>query len=230
MEETSQKKSPVSVRHPTCTGVKAKPKAKAKAKTKAELAADRRLLEAVARGESPAQRTLVERLYNRVISTSRYLSRDPIEAEDLAQEALLAVITAARSYGGHGVLEAWADVITVRTIRHRLRRLRWTRWLQGTPLPERGELRDPATMDPEQQLVQRTRTERLGELLARLNDEQHLALVLKLVHGYSVAEVAELMTEPPDRVRYLLRRGRKKLRKLLQKDPVLGELLAEKTT
>jgi len=199
-------------------------------KTKADLAADRRLLEAVARGEPRAQRSLVERLWTRVHNTSRYLTRDLSEAEDLAQEALLAVITAAGSYRGQGVLEAWADVITVRTIRHRLRRLRWTRWIQGTPLPDGAYPRDPAALDPERQLVQKTRAERLGEVLARLSSRQHLAVVLKLVHGYSVEEVAELMEEPADRVRYLLRRGRKKLRMMLHKDPLLGELLTEKTT
>ncbi len=220
MAPPAEKRSPNSGRPTTCTGVKPK--------SKAELAADRRLLEAVARGEPGAQRTLVERLWSRVHNTSRYLSRDSTEAEDLAQEALLAVITAAAGYRGQGVLEAWADVITVRTIRHRLRRLRWTRWFQGTPLPvqEPPELRP---QDPERELVQKTRAERLGELLARLNEPQHLAVVLKLMHGYSVAEVAELMQESPDRVRYLLRRGRKKLRKILQKDPLLGERLAEET-
>jgi RNA polymerase sigma-70 factor (ECF subfamily) len=199
-------------------------------KTEAELAADRRMLEAVSRGKPQAQRALVERLWNRVRGVARYLSRDRDEAEDLAQEALLAVITAAGSYRGQGALEAWADVITVRTIRHRLRRLRWTRWLQGTPLNEGMEPADPAGEDPERELVRRTRAERLGEVLARLSQRQHLAIVLKLVHGYSVEEVAELLGEPPDQVRYLLRQGRKKLRRILQKDPLLGERMAERTT
>lgn len=221
MTTEREKRSPNRKPDATCTGVKPK--------SPAELAADQRLLQEVARGEPRAQRTLVERLWTRVHNTSRYLSRDRQEAEDLAQEALLAVITAAGSYRGQGVLEAWADVITVRTIRHRLRRLRWTRWIQGAPLPT-PEPPDLETLDPEQRLVHKTRAERLGSLLARLNRSQHLAVVLKLVHGYSVEEVAELLEETPDRVRYLLRRGRKSLRKMLQKDPLLAEHLAEKTT
>lgn len=192
--------------------------------------ADRRLMGAVVDRQASAQRELVERLWPRIRITARYLSRDPVEADDLAQEAILEILSAAEGYRGKGRLEAWADVITARTIRHRLRLLRWTRWLTGTALSQVAEPRASAAVDPERQLLRTTRAGRLGELLVRLNKRQHLAIVLKTVYGYTVEEVADLMQERPETVRYLVRKARAKLRRLALRDPVLGDLLVEGNT
>jgi RNA polymerase sigma-70 factor (ECF subfamily) len=193
-----------------------------------KLIADQRFMEAVAAGDARAQRELVERLWQRVHNTARYLSRCRVDAEDLAQEALLQIITAAKSYRAQGCLEAWADMIAARTIRRQLRRLRRSRWLHGAALPRSGDLRNAEAVNPELQLLRKTCSGRLGELLARLSERQHLALVLKTVNGYSVQEVADLMQERPETVRYLVRKGRAKLRRLALKDPVFVELLLEK--
>lgn len=192
-----------------------------------KLLADQRLMEAVARGEAVAQKELVDRLWRRVHNTARYLSRDSVEAEDISQEIMIQILLAAPGYRARGCLEAWADVIAVRTIRARLRWLRWTRWLLGTDLDETVEPRAGDGAEPEHRLLAAARASRLGSLLARLNKKQHMAIVLKVVYGYSVEEVAELMEEHPETVRYLVRKARSRLRQLALKDPALAELRLE---
>ncbi len=62
------------------------------------------------------------------------------------------------------------------------------------------------------------------DLLAQLPADQRLAVVLKLVLGHTVVEVAEIMARNAWSVRYLLRQGRARMRQLALADARVGEL------
>lgn len=189
----------------------------------AKLISDYRLMQRVVAGDDHAKRTLLSMLYRRVHSRVRYLSRNDTETEDLTQEALLQILEAARSFRADGCLEAWADVITVRTITRSMARLRRLRWLFG------GAALDPPapTSNPEQALNDRTRADRIHTLLSRLPAEWREVVILKLMYGYSAQEVAELTGHSLKTVQYHIKLGRAELRRLVLKDAALRELFPE---
>src|SRR6266545_2516131 len=82
----------------------------------AAIAGDRRALEVV-----------VGRLLPRVRNLIRYLVRGDADADDIAQEALVAVVRGLPSFRGEGSLEAWADRVAVRETFACLRRSRRAR-------------------------------------------------------------------------------------------------------
>ena len=78
-----------------------------------------------------------------------------------------------------------------------------------------GELSANQT-SPSEHLMRQERAEELADALSLLLDDECEALMLKHVHGWKVAEIAEHLGRSPEGVAGLLRRGLKKLRKSMQ--------------
>lgn len=186
-------------------------------------ASDAELMRQVAAGQPFAQRELVVRLLPRVRATSRYLCRDDAEADDMAQLALIEVLRSAGSFRGESRLERWADRIAVRTVMHRVRR-RARREDVEQPTPDETGV---APGGPHQEAVRRVLQRRLAHHLARLGEERRTAVVLKLVHGWSVEEIAETVGVSVNTVKDRLRVGRGKLRDMVRKDPGLRDFVRE---
>lgn len=180
------------------------------------------LARAASTGDPRAQRLLLEGLLERVRVTVRYLSGDHRDQEDWVQLALLEILAAAGSFRGESSLAVWADRIAVRCAMRqlKLRRNRDARVVldpaDGTPPPE------ALARDEHQRLALRRR---LAVHLGALKPELRAAVVLKLVHGYSVGEIAGMTDLPPNTVRDRLARGRQLLRRRLAIDPVFENLV-----
>jgi len=190
---------------------------------RSKLIHDAVLMARVVAGEREAKLTLVEMLWPRIEGIARHLSPFRSEAEDLAQEAMLQVLTAAPRFQADGCLEAWADTIAVRTILRCLKRLHRARRVH-VPL-KKNHLTD--VTDGEQAAQDRQLAASISALLYRLPPNQRVALVLKLHKGHSLDEVAEIMGRSVWSVRYLLSSGRKQMRRMAVKDPTIRELLLE---
>jgi RNA polymerase sigma-70 factor (ECF subfamily) len=190
-----------------------------------KLLGDQDLMRAVAAGEPRAKRSLVTQLYRRVTSRARYLCRNDSEAEDVTQEVILEILESAGSFRADGCLEAWADVITARTVARKMGRVRHLRWLLG------GEWQEPASPapGPEHALRNEAGRDRVARLLDRLPPERRMVVVLKLMYGHSAAEVAEMTGLTVDKVRYHLKHGRAEIRYLAVRDPRIRELFPEVT-
>jgi RNA polymerase sigma-70 factor, ECF subfamily len=163
----------------------------------AAIAGDRRALEAV-----------VSRLLPRLRNLVRYLVRGDADADDIAQEAIVAVVRGLPSYRGNGSLESWADRVAVRETFACLRRARRARdridrSADLTAVPHPGGGPDA--------YAERRRT---ALLLDELPDEQRHAVVLHHVLGLSVPEIALEMSAPMETVRSRLRIGIGRLRAL----------------
>ena len=177
------------------------------------------LAQAVGSGDPQATRALAERLCDRTRATVHFLCGGDRDADDLSQLALVAVLRSAHSFRGDCPIERWADRIAVRTALRALRHRRWREKivaLQEDPLPESHGA-------PDARIFRHFLRGRLSGLLARLSEDRRTAVVLHWVHGYSVAEIAELTESPPNTVRDRLRVAKKQLRGLFSKDPALSE-------
>lgn len=172
-------------------------------------------------GERPAERRLVERLLPRVRTTVTYLTGGHADRDDLVQRALLEVLKSLKSFRGESRFETWVDRIVSRTamrqIRKRRRREQVVTAMADLPEVENdGLIQDPVAV--------RAVRERMSQLLGQMPDERRLAVTLRLVHGYSVQEIAEITATAFNTVRDRLRVGRAELKQLVLADSELMTL------
>lgn len=159
-----------------------------------------------ARGDRSAAEALCREILPRVRNLVRYLVRGDAHVDDVAQEALIAVVRGLGSYRAEGKFESWVDRVVARTTFASLRRLRGKREeiaveVEGTAEVERG---DAYVM--RRQVV---------AALDRLPAEQREALALHFSAGLTVPEIAELTGAPFETVRSRIRLGKAALRELL---------------
>jgi len=183
----------------------------------AQTARELELARRAASGDPSARRAVVGLLLDRVRTTVKYLSAGDRDADDCVQLSLLEILAALPGFRGESPLSPWADRIAVRTSMRVLKRRRFRESrvaLVAEPLPGPGANRE----DPRVRLEVRRR---LAGHLEVLDLDARSTVVLKLVHGYSVDEIAGLMDVPRDTVKGRLKRGRKILRRRLEQDPAL---------
>jgi RNA polymerase sigma-70 factor (ECF subfamily) len=186
-----------------------------------EIAADCELARRAASGDASSRRAIAERLIDRVHTTLAYLAPTHPDRDDLVQRSLIEILKSVGSYRGDSALETWADKIVTRTAMRLIhQRARQAEIVALVPDPEPTEAPDGA---PEEDAASRSQMRlRLQALLSRLSPERRTAVVLRFVHGYSIAEIAESTGAPVNTVRDRLRVGKALLRKYILKDPVLG--------
>ncbi len=170
-------------------------------------AADPRLAAAAA-GDRRALEELVAEILPRVRNLVRYLVRGDAEAEDIAQEAMVAIVRGLPGHRGEGTLRSWSDRVAIRATFGCLRRVRRARAqldggadLEAVPHPD---------APPDEYIARR----RAVALLDRIPDEQRHALVLHHVLGMSVPDISADLGVPLETVRSRLRIGIGKLRAL----------------
>jgi len=185
--------------------------------------ADLDLAGAAAAGDERARRQLVDRLMDRVRNTVYYMAAGRADAEDLAQLTFIQLLKSIGSFRGQSSLESWAARITARTVMREIRRARTyqNRFADGSAA-EAELVADPHVDEAanDQRL-----SARIAELLAELKPKHRQTLVLRLVEDYDLKEIAAAMGTNVYTVRYRLRVGRKKLARLVRRDPQLAEWL-----
>lgn len=134
------------------------------------------------------------------------LTHDRSEAEDLLQEACVAVVRAAGK---------WEKAYLFATIRNRLiDGYRRKKKILFVPL-------DPSSADEAEPLMEWDvpdvlEKDKLGRALAKLRLEEREALFLAFVEGYTAEQIGRMTKRPRSTVLSLLHRGKHKLRQLLQ--------------
>jgi RNA polymerase sigma-70 factor (ECF subfamily) len=186
------------------------------------IARDADLLERVALDHRGAKLELVRRVRDRVRRKVYFLTPFADEREDLTQEVICQILLSAGRYKGEGTLESWVDAIAMRTSRKafgKICRRKRTFVSDEVDLTESGA-------DVEAEALERARTECLAALLRKLPADQALVLVHKLAHGWTVEEISRGMGLRVGTVRYLLRKGRARLKKEAMRDRTARELFA----
>jgi RNA polymerase sigma-70 factor (ECF subfamily) len=180
---------------------------------------DWQLAQAAAGGDRRAAHKLADRLFGRVRATVLYLAAGHRDADDMMQLSLIQILRSAGGYRGECSLERWADRIVVRTALRELKKSR--RKAQVVDLDD-AQI-SPVGAGQEKSAFRRQVQLRLAKLLETLNAERRTAMVLHWVHGYTVPEIAQATDAPYDTVRDRLRKGKRKLKKKIAKDPILKD-------
>jgi RNA polymerase sigma-70 factor (ECF subfamily) len=147
---------------------------------------------------------------------------DPVEAEDAAQEALVAAVTHLDSYRGEAAFSTWLYAITLNACRKQLqKRQRGERLLAA--LQGLFRLKGEAHEDrPEEAAI---RGEANADVLRAVRglDEKHLVpIVLRYYHDLPVAEIARILGLSEGTVHSRLYTARERLRLALRPGIGLG--------
>lgn len=179
-----------------------------------ELERERELVARAQSGDRAAFAALVRAHQDEVYTLARRLVGDPHLASDVAQEALIRAWRALPKFRGDSRLSTWLYRITVNTSwTHRDRARRH----QGIPLEEQYDI--PAPEDRDHPVFAGEMLElraRLREALDRLPQGQRQVVVLKDIHGWSHAEIAEAAGISVTAAKVRLHRARARLARDLE--------------
>ncbi len=171
------------------------------------------LLRQVARGDEQAFRALYDQLAPRVFGLAKRVVRDPAQAEEVAQEALVEVWrTAARFDTTKGSATSWVLTITHRRAVDRVRSAqagvdRERRVAAASVDTPYDDVVEEVTASLEQQQVRRC--------LQGLTDLQREAITLAYYDGYTYREVAEKLDTALPTVKSRMRDGLIRMRDCL---------------
>ena len=165
-------------------------------------------------GDRGAFSALVRRHQDEVYTLARRLVGDPHLAADVAQESFIRAWKGVSGFRGEARFSTWIYRITVNTA--------WThkekaRKLRMLPIDDELNLPLPAGVDDPESAGENVELRgRLRRALDRLPSSQRQVVVLKDVHGWSHAEIADGLgiTETAAKVR--LHRARGKLMRYLE--------------
>ena len=136
---------------------------------------------------------------------ARWLSRSPVDADDIVQDAMLRAFRAFDGFRG-GDMKAWLLTI-VRNCW--LSAGKATKRRGHTPLEDQDLV---AEGDPEHSAIQQGTRRRLDALVAQLPEEFREALILREMEDMSYREIAEITGTPIGTVMSRLARARALLR------------------
>jgi RNA polymerase sigma-70 factor (ECF subfamily) len=184
------------------------------------------LVRRIVAGDRRATRALLTAIGPAMLRAIRkVLVRDTPDVEDVAQEAMEALIAALPSFRGECTVLHFSWRVAVLTALANRRRLdlraQWSADFPGS------DVTDAAAADPSpaEAVVLRGRREALGVLLDELPANQAEALVLHAALGFTIDEIAAAVGRPAETIRSRLRLAKQVLRERIETSPELSEIL-----
>ncbi len=162
------------------------------------------LLARFAGGDMDAAEALTDLIAPRLLRYCARMLGDPVEAEDIVQEAMLRLWRMAPDWqDGQAQPMTWVFRVATNLCTDRLRRRRGG-------VPEMPEIAD-AQPDADTHLMQRARAAALEDALMDLPERQRQAVVLRHLEGLSNPEIAAIMMIGVEAVESLTARGKRQL-------------------
>lgn len=179
---------------------------------------DETLVRAISLGVVWALEMLYERYHRLLYSVTYRMIKDHQVAEDLLQEAFLAVWQNASSYSSRmGSVQNWLiSIMRHRAIDH-LRRLRTHAELRGMPLEDAVTSEEMVTADAWDAVWRSVQGAQLRRALALLSSEQRLVIELAYFEGWTHSEIARAYGLPLGTVKARMRLGLMRLRSVLER-------------
>jgi RNA polymerase sigma-70 factor (ECF subfamily) len=176
-------------------------------------------------GDLEATREVIEAVAPRVVRVVRAIVGPAhVDADDVAQQALIAVVQAMPRFRGECEPASYAARIAVRTAIHARRKSRAWANRHDTGV-ELAEVPSPLRDAPLDEVRAERRRTILRELLDALPEEQADALALKFVMGWSLEEISAATNVPVNTVRSRMRLAKEAMRRRIEADPSLADEL-----
>ncbi|HEX3813308.1 MAG TPA: RNA polymerase sigma factor SigM [Mycobacteriales bacterium] len=170
---------------------------------------DVQLLRAHADGDPYAFDTLVTRHRDRLWAVALRTMRDPDDAADALQDALISAFRAASSFRAESAVTTWLHRIVVNACLDRIRRRKAR---PTVSLPEEGP---GEPVEKRDQIAERDTSMAIEVAMGELPLEQRAAITLVDLEGYSVADSARILGVAEGTIKSRCARGRARLAILL---------------
>ena len=182
---------------------------------------DRQLVERAQRGDKHAFELLVSKYQRKLARLLARFVRDPVEVEDVAQEAFIKAYRALPSFRGDSAFYTWLYRIGINTAKNYLvakgRRAPTTTEFNSEDAEsfEDGEqLRDINT--PESMMMSKEIARTVNDTLEQLPEELRDAITLRELEGLSYEDIATIMNCPIGTVRSRIFRAREAIAEQLR--------------
>jgi len=169
------------------------------------------LLAAARRGDDDALEALLRSVHDRMAAVARRMLRDPGDAADCTQEAMIRVVRGLAGFDGRSSFTTWCHRIVATTALDELRR----RGRRPVTVSETGPEPMSTEPAPEQVSLDALALADIDSVLALLPEEFRQAVVLSDVADLDYPSIAELLGVPIGTVKSRVARGRAQLRELL---------------
>ena len=170
---------------------------------------DARAIEELFRAHAP----LVERVLLRLVGPV-------MDLEDLVQQVFLEAISALSRFRGEASFKTWLLSIATHVGQHYLRAGRVRRHVPLDLVPEDTF---PDKPEHDRRIDERKLSIELHQLLDRISPPKRIALLLYVIEGHSVEDIAVLMGASQTATRSRIFFARRELQKLLRASPRLSE-------
>ncbi len=172
-------------------------------------------------GDESAFREIVEKYQSKVFSIIHGIVRQKNDVEDIAQQVFSKVYFSLRNFDFRSSLITWIYKITVNECFDYLRKKKVRKLVYESDLSEdevrRVENTEPATDRTPRADTTLARRDYVLKLLTRVSEEERNLLMLKEVEGYSVEELAAMLSMNENTIKVKLFRARQKLVKASQR-------------
>lgn len=183
-------------------------------------ALDMELVRRVQQGEKAAFDVLVKKYQHKIISLAGRYVKDPMIAEDVAQESFIKAYRAIERFRGDSAFYTWLYRIAINTAKNHLVATARRVPLDGVSAVDAEQyddgalLRDQST--PERELLTEEIKTIVFEAIDNLPDDLRMAITLREIENMSYEEIAEAMECPIGTVRSRIFRAREAVDKVLE--------------
>lgn len=186
---------------------------------------ERRLIRRLKERDEAAFRELVETYSDRVFNMTFRMLGNREEAEDVSQEVFITVFKAIDSFRGDAKFSTWLYRVTANHCKNRIKYLARRHDRSKSEFDERidrkaaagGTTAPSEIRRPDQEVEGAETTELVQRLIAELEEDHRVLIVLRDIEELSYEEICEITELPEGTVKSRLHRARQALRKKLKK-------------
>lgn len=164
-------------------------------------------------GNKQAYAHLINKYKNPLYATILRMAKNPHDAQDLVQEALIKVYEQLGRYDETGSFAGWMYRVA---INHCMDEFRKKRYKMQQIEMEEGSI--VSTDTPELIFFKNEESRRLERLIATLPEDERIIILLRYVNELSYQEISELAEIPLATVRNKLHRAKKKMRETVKRE------------
>ena len=143
-------------------------------------------------GDTQAVETLVERYQGSIFRLALSILEEPDEAEEVAQDSLIAALKGLRSFQGKASFKTWLFAIAINRCRGRLRQ-RQRRERLGNVLNWFIQNHTATSLQLEEQVMRGERDRQIRLAVNALNEKRRLPVILRYYHELPIAEISQVL-------------------------------------
>ncbi len=184
-------------------------------------------------GDAGAYRRLIRRFHGSLVGTASAIIGSRAQAEEVVQDAWLAVFAGIGRFEGRSSLSSWLFAIVMNRARTRISRESRTVALPALDASDAAERAVPLDrfmpdghwaeaprlwdeLDPERMLSGRQLWQHVQEAIEKLPPGQQAVIILRDIEGRTAEEACELLTISSENQRVLLHRARGRVRRTIE--------------